>query len=216
MDSTQLKTKQIIDAFNYLVESQGSKVKLVPSDTYKPENRDCYKVSLNDKFLEVSLTDDYVDTLMGFLKEYDMKAQIENLPSGVFVLPFPIQDCPEGVEKITYAELCRAMRAFNEAIDKENEELRSKGEKPISRSDRYLKGVIVIKEESFNKLYPLDSRSYVVNNDNKAWISGMGGYSIYGSSLDKSDPCVRLEQYLKYEHGGKDGWEVDYCYIINE
>lgn len=214
MKKTQPSINQIIETFNYLIESEGSKVKLIPSDSYNPKDRDCYMVSFGDKFLNVSLSDSYIDTLMDFLGEYNMKAQIENFDNGIFVLPFPIKECPEGIEKITYADLCSKMRAFNEAIDKENEEIRKRGEKIISRSARRLKGVIVIKEESFDKLYPLDSRSYIVDNDNKAWIAGMGGYSIYGSSIDKSDPCVRLEQYLKCEHGGENGWEVDYCYIL--
>ena len=41
----------------------------------------------------------------------------------------------------------------------------------------------------------------------------MGGYSIYASCLDGTDPCVRLEGYMELEHGGKGGWKVEYCYI---
>lgn len=44
-------------------------------------------------------------------------------------------------------------------------------------------------------------------------IEGMGGYSIYASSLDGSDPCVRLEAYMADEHGGKDGWKIERCYM---
>lgn len=44
----------------------------------------------------------------------------------------------------------------------------------------------------------------------------MGGYSIYGSAIDGSDPCVRLEAYMKAERGGENGWEVDYCYLEGE
>ena len=42
----------------------------------------------------------------------------------------------------------------------------------------------------------------------------MGGYSIYASSLDGSDPLVRLEQYMAAERGGKDGWQVERCYMM--
>lgn len=41
----------------------------------------------------------------------------------------------------------------------------------------------------------------------------MGGYSIYGSSVDKSDPLVRLKRYMKDEHGSADGWKIERCYI---
>lgn len=48
-------------------------------------------------------------------------------------------------------------------------------------------------------------------NDNKAFIDGMGGYSIFANSLDGSDIGVRLEQYVEYGD-----WKVDYCYILQE
>ena len=35
--------------------------------------------------------------------------------------------------------------------------------------------------------YPLESRSYVVSSDNKAYRSCMGGYSIFAHNLDGSD-----------------------------
>ena len=58
----------------------------------------------------------------------------------------------------------------------------------------HLTGCIVFTEDSFDKPY-------------------MGGYSIYGSALDGSDPLVRLERYMAAEKGGKYGWKVDYCYL---
>lgn len=100
------------------------------------------------------------------------------------------------MEKITYNELCKLFRSHEENHPKE-----------------HLTAHIVFTEDSFTKEYPLDSRTYVVSSDNKAFIPGMGGYSIYGGSIDGSDPCVRLERYMAAEHGGKDGWKVDYCYL---
>ena len=44
----------------------------------------------------------------------------------------------------------------------------------------------------------------------------MGGYSIYGSALDGTDPCVRLEQYMAVERGGKNGWKIERCYVKTE
>ena len=110
------------------------------------------------------------------------------------------------MNKISYEELCNAMRTFNEV----NNVVSCGGCKQL------LKGVIVITEDSFNQSYTLEERSYVVNNDNKAWISGMLGYSIYGSSLDGVDRNVRLENYLACERGGKNGWKIDYCYLLKE
>lgn len=78
---------------------------------------------------------------------------------------------------------------------------------------RHLTGYITFSEDSFDKIYSLDSRTYEVRSINKAFISGMGGYSIYGSSLDKSDMNVRLERYMRDEHGGADGWRIERYYI---
>lgn len=80
-----------------------------------------------------------------------------------------------------------------------------------------IKGVIVFKEDNWpDNNYSLESRSYIVSSDNKAFIASMGGYSIYGSSLDGNDKGVRLEQYMEDEYAGKGGWKVDYCYLIEE
>ena len=84
------------------------------------------------------------------------------------------------------------------------------------RPKTHLHGAIVFTKDSFKKDYPLDSRTYLVSSDNKAFQPNMGGYSIYGSSKDGSDICVRLESYMQDEHGGKDGWKVDYCYLIDK
>ena len=64
------------------------------------------------------------------------------------------------------------------------------------RAHQHLSGFIVFSPASFDKEYSLESRTYAVSSDNKAFQPNMGGYSIYASSLDGSDPCVRLEQYM--------------------
>ncbi len=74
-------------------------------------------------------------------------------------------------------------------------------------------GYIVFTDDSFDKPYTEEQRTYVVSSNNKAFIEGMGGYSIYASSLDGSDKCVRLEAYMADEHGGKDGWKIEKCYV---
>ena len=78
---------------------------------------------------------------------------------------------------------------------------------------RHLAGYVTFTEDSFDKKYPLAARTYVIGSNNKAFQSGMGGYSIYASSVDKSDPNVRLERYMRDEQGGSDGRKIERCYI---
>ena len=70
-----------------------------------------------------------------------------------------------------------------------------------------------LEEKKYTEAYSEEQRTYAVSSNNKAFIEGMGGYSIYASSLDGSDPCVRLEAYMADEHGGKDGWKIERCYM---
>lgn len=74
-------------------------------------------------------------------------------------------------------------------------------------------GYIVFTADSFDKPYTEEERTYVVGSNNKAFIEGMGGYSIYASSLDGSDKNVRLEAYMADEYGGKEGWKIEKCYV---
>lgn len=80
----------------------------------------------------------------------------------------------------------------------------------------HISGHIVFTESSFTALYGVESRTYVVSSDNKAFQPNMGGYSIYGSSLDGSDVMVRLEAYMATEKGGPGGWQIEKCYMRND
>ncbi len=82
-----------------------------------------------------------------------------------------------------------------------------------SNPDTHLIGFIVFTEDSFNQPYTLESRTYEVSSDSKAFRPNMAGYSIFGSAIDGSDSYVRLEQYMAAEKGGVNGWQVDYCYM---
>lgn len=76
---------------------------------------------------------------------------------------------------------------------------------------------ILMVESNYQRSQILPSeKAYVVSSNNKAFIEGMGGYSIYASSLDGSDKCVRLEAYMADEHGGKDGWKIEKCYVKDD
>jgi len=103
------------------------------------------------------------------------------------------------MEKITYAELAAAFR--------EHERTRN------PKTGDHLHGAIVFTEDSFTAPYSLEARTYLLSSNNKAYIPHMGGYSIYASAADGSDPMVRLEGYMAEERGGPDGWKVDYCYL---
>ncbi len=80
----------------------------------------------------------------------------------------------------------------------------------------HLTGYIVFTSDSFTDEYSLESRTYEVSSMNKAFMPNMGGYSIFASALDGSDPWVRIERYMAQEKGGPDGWKVEYCYTLKE
>ena len=73
-------------------------------------------------------------------------------------------------------------------------------------------GYIVFTEDSFGKPYNEESRTYAVSSNNKAYQPGMGGYSIYGSCLDGTDPCLRLEGYMR----GENPWKIEKCYMLKD
>lgn len=45
----------------------------------------------------------------------------------------------------------------------------------------------------------------MIRSSNKTFQLGIGNYSIYGFSVDESDPLVRLEMYISDEQEGADG-----------
>ena len=81
-----------------------------------------------------------------------------------------------------------------------------------SVNDKHLEpivGYVVFTADSFDAPYNKESRTYAISSNNKAFQSGMGGYSIYGSCLDGTDPCVRLEGYMR----GENAWKIEECYM---
>lgn len=84
------------------------------------------------------------------------------------------------------------------------------------RKGEHLTGYIVFSPASFTQEYSEESRTYIVSSDNKAFQPNMGGYSIFASSLDGSDMGVRLERCMASEHGGKDGWQIERCYMVSD
>lgn len=83
-----------------------------------------------------------------------------------------------------------------------------------SRPRTHLAARICFTEDSFTDPYSEESRTYEISSDNKAFQPNMGGYSIYGSSLDRSDMGVRLEAVMADEKGGPDGWKIENCVLL--
>lgn len=73
-------------------------------------------------------------------------------------------------------------------------------------------GYIVFTPDSFTKEYSEESRTYCVSSYNKAYQSGMGGYSIYAYCLDGTDQCLRLEGYMR----GDNAWKIERCYMLKD
>ena len=113
--------------------------------------------------------------------------------------------------KMNGMQLNRAVYAEPEKIELSYGELVSQF-REAERNGKHISGFIVFTEDSFDKPYSIEARTYTVSSDNKAFQPNMGGYSIYGSSLDGTDVCVRLENYMAAEHGGHDGWKIEKCY----
>ena len=107
------------------------------------------------------------------------------------------------MEKITFGELCSI-------IERHNAEHNIKSQ--YGAKENVLYAVIVFTEDSFDKPYTEQQRSYQIRNDEKYFLPNMNGTSLYSNCLDGSDLGVRLDWYM----GGKDGWKVDYCYLIDK
>ena len=116
--------------------------------------------------------------------------------------------------KINGMALNRAIREEETQVDMSYGELVAQFREAERRGDgKHVSGFVVITEDSFNESYPEESRTYEISSNNKAFQPGMGGYSIYASAIDGSDPMVRLERYLAAEKGGVDGWKIERCYM---
>ena len=75
---------------------------------------------------------------------------------------------------------------------------------------------IIFTEDSFDKEYPLLSRTYRVSSDNKMFWPNMFSNSIFAYCLDvTSDQGVRLDWYMA-EEGNSGGWKVEDCYILEQ
>lgn len=104
----------------------------------------------------------------------------------------------------------RAVYGEPQTVEMTFAEMRSRFCEAENEGKEHLSGYIVFTQDSFDKPYDERSRTYGVSSNNKAFQSGMGGYSIFGSCLDGTDPCVRLDGYLF----GENAWKIEKCYMM--
>ena len=101
------------------------------------------------------------------------------------------------MKKITFSELVEAFHKHN----RENNVTHQFAD------NNSLTGVVVFKNGPwFKKEFTEVERTYLFSSDNKYFIAGMGGNSIFADCLDNTEHGVRLDAYLSK-------WEIDYCYI---
>ncbi len=112
--------------------------------------------------------------------------------------------------------LNRAIYSEPPEVEMTYAEMTSRFREAESAHSNSLTGFIVFTVDSFEEEYSEASRTYAVSSSNKAFMPGMGGYSIYGSSLDGTDRNVRLERYMANEKGGADGWKIERCYMRDD
>lgn len=104
------------------------------------------------------------------------------------------------MKKLTWSELEKAMRKFNEEHGY-----------TVKGTEKRLEGVVVFTEDSWSKAYTEQQRSYRVTSDNKAFLPNQSGYSILGDCLDDADLGVRLDWYMR---DNEKPWKVEYCYLL--
>ena len=72
--------------------------------------------------------------------------------------------------------------------------------------------MITFTQDSFDKEYSVDSRTYMFGSDEKLFNPKMLGVSLFATNLDASDISVNLWRYMM---NGKDSWHIEKCYVLN-
>lgn len=99
------------------------------------------------------------------------------------------------MEKLSYWDFVKAMREHNDKYGIVTQSC---------KDSEKLYGVIVYKQDNFDKPYTEIERSYRVNNTQKMFLPHMISNSVWGDCLDGKDLGVKLSAY---------DWEVEYCYF---
>lgn len=100
------------------------------------------------------------------------------------------------MEIITFSELCNI---FNKHNEDNNITQQFSDKNPLI-------GGICFHKNSFNGDFTEKERTYTFRSDNKYFISGLNGKSIFANCEDGTDQGIRLDYYLNH-------WTVDYCFI---
>lgn len=83
-----------------------------------------------------------------------------------------------------------------------------------SKKLKHESAIVIFKDDSYaTRNLPEEERSYVITSDNKAFQSGKGGYSIFGSPLNHPDKLYRLDEPMR-EPDPEYRWAVDYCKLL--
>lgn len=61
-----------------------------------------------------------------------------------------------------------------------------------------IQGYVIFTEDSFVEVYSKESRTYIFSSNNKFFNTEAMGNSLFAGSLDGTDPCVRLNDYLPH------------------
>lgn len=94
----------------------------------------------------------------------------------------------DGHDHITFAELCKCMKAWNDTHNMKAEKF----------------AVIVYSQSNFTTEYSEESRSYRVSNANDKFSHRTSSDSLLGDCLDGTEDEVRLDWY---------DWQIEYCYF---
>lgn len=76
----------------------------------------------------------------------------------------------------------------------------------------HLVGYITFTDSSFTREYSEKARTYMICSNNKAFLPNTDQYSIYGTSLDRSDSGIRLDWYMEAT-GVRNGWKIERCWL---
>lgn len=67
-----------------------------------------------------------------------------------------------------------------------------------------IQGYVIFTEDSFTEVYSKESRTYIFSTYNKFFNTEAIGNSLFASSLDGIDLCIRLNEYLP-------DWKIEEC-----
>ena len=83
----------------------------------------------------------------------------------------------------------------------------------LKANQTWKEAVIVFAQESFNREFSEEARSYKISSDAKYFDADKIGKSLFGNCLDGTDDGVRLDWYMSIPPNEGKRWKPEYCYI---